>query len=196
MSARIPPGFAECWCRFDLPGDAEPMYVAIGLDLASGETPSVSTANAFDAIWQSNLDNRISSAYSIGPGYTLWGQDGGDIRTDSSNTPEQGDQAGAPLPNNCAVLIKKLTASGGRRNRGRMFVPGIPEGDVDSVGTISGTPLSAWQSIADDLWSTFVAHSAVDNVVLFHDSAPHTPTVVTDLQVATRIATQRRRMRP
>lgn len=196
MSARIPPGFAETWCRFDLPGDAEPMFISLGLDLASGETPSLATTNNFDSVWQTNLDNVLSSSYSVGPGFTLWGQDGGDIRIDATNTPEQGDQAGNPLPPNCAVLVQKRTALGGRRNRGRFYVPGIPEGNVDEVGTIAGATLSTWQTIVNDILSTFVALLTVDACVLLHNTAPFAPTPITDLEVAAKIATQRRRLRP
>lgn len=99
-------------------------------------------------------------------------------------------------PVNCSLLVNKATALGGRRYRGRMFVPpcGVNEGAVDSIGTISGSTLtsniSQWSSFYDDL--------VADNIIphLFHQGggAP-VPTPITAFTVQALMATQRRRMR-
>jgi len=196
MSARIPPGFAEIWVKFALPGDAEPMFSSLAVDLAPGESATLTLANSLMDVMLTNLDNVLSSSYAVQPGYVLFGNDGGDIRIDSTSTEQQGDVGENALPNNCAVLVRKVTGEGGRRNRGRMFIPGISEEAVDATGAIAGTPLSNWNSAFDDIQTTLVGLATVDNLVLLHDSAPHTPTVITDLVVQPKIATQRRRLRP
>lgn len=196
MSARIPPGFAEMWAQFNVPGDPEPMFISCGFDVAAGETPTLAITNSIMAIWDTNFDNVLSSSYTVGPGHIVWGNDGGDIRIDATNTPQQGDIATVASPQNAAILCRKLTAAGGRRGRGRFYVPGIPRDKVNEIGTIDGTHLSNFNSALDDIFSTLIAHAVVDALVLFHESAPHTPTAITDLVAVSPLATQRRRLRP
>lgn len=99
-------------------------------------------------------------------------------------------------PINCALLVSKATASGGRRNRGRLFVPPcqINEGAVNEVGQVSGATLST----ATNQWNNVVTGAAAIDVglVLFHQGigAP-APTAITALTVQSQLATQRRRMR-
>lgn len=99
-------------------------------------------------------------------------------------------------PNNLALLVTKNTGLGGRRNRGRMFVPPIyiNEGAIDSVGIISGSTLSSNQTF----WGGVItAMGAIDvSMVIFHQGAgAPAPTGVTSLTVQALAATQRRRMR-
>jgi len=98
-------------------------------------------------------------------------------------------------PNNAAVLVNKVTAGGGRRNRGRMFVcpSGVNEANADATGFMVSGDLTNIQ--AD--WSTaFAAMTAAGyNPVIFHATAPFTPTPITNLSVQQQMATQRRRMR-
>jgi hypothetical protein len=107
-----------------------------------------------------------------------------------------GSVSDACPPSNCALLVNKSTALGGRRYRGRMFVPvaQINEGAVDSVGVVSGSTLTA----AATAWNTAYTNLVADDVIphLFHQGggAP-VPTVVTAFTVQTQLATQRRRMR-
>jgi hypothetical protein len=99
-------------------------------------------------------------------------------------------------PNNLALLVTKNTGAGGRRNRGRMFVPPIyiNEGAVDSVGVISGSTLSSNSTY----WGNVIpGMAAIDvSMMLFHQGAgAPSPTGVTSLTVQALAATQRRRMR-
>lgn len=102
--------------------------------------------------------------------------------------------AGALTPN-VAVLIRKFTASGGRRNRGRMFVPPVwpPETNVSPNGAIAGTQLGDLQN-----WWEFVRAGMTTAglpIVLLHSQVPFTPTPVTSISVQAIVATQRRRLR-
>lgn len=196
MSARIPPGFAEVWVQFGRSDDPEPMYIALGVNLAAGVGASQAAADSILAAVPPGLDNMISTDYGIGPGHVIFGQDGGDIRIDGTATPVAGTQAGTALPQNCAVLFRKLTAVGGRRGRGRGFIPGIPEGNVTPNGSLTTayrtTAIAAVQQVLTDL----VATAEVTSLQLFHDTAPFQPTLITSLEVQPVIATQRRRLRP
>lgn len=102
----------------------------------------------------------------------------------------------AAPPANVAVLIHKRTTRGGRRGRGRMFIPwAMSEGDVDEVGNISTTRLTQLQTNAN----AFLASLATNEVpmVILHNpgkTSPGAPNAVTNLTVDRLIATQRRRL--
>jgi hypothetical protein len=99
-------------------------------------------------------------------------------------------------PSNCAVLIKKNTASGGRRYRGRLFLPPIflNEGAVDPAGNIAGSPLTSMQNQWNSFYDDLIAGDWVPT--LFHQGAgAPSPTAITSFTVQSLIGTQRRRMR-
>lgn len=196
MSARIPPGFAEAWMRFNTPGDAENMYISQGVELAAGAAASVGTADAILASMNSCFDGLISSAYSLGPGHVIFGNDGGDIRVDGTASPENGTQAATAYPPNVAILVRKNTNAGGRRGRGRLYFPGAPESSAGSDGQLDSTYRSTCQTALNALLVELEDGAPTDAAVVFHDTAPFTPTTITSYEVQQYVATQRRRLRP
>lgn len=197
MSSRIPAGFGELVIQWRLPADPEPMLCAIGLDLAVGVVPNVTEANLMISVAANVLDNVTSAAYTLGAGWVTYGQDGpDDIRVEGTETPIAGAGVGTALPNNCAALLRKVTNVGGRRGRGRMYVPGVLESSANEVGDLSAAALAAYVSAGTSLVFDLTALATIDSLVILHSSAPFTPTPITDITAAPRIATQRRRMRP
>lgn len=101
----------------------------------------------------------------------------------------------APVPINCALLVTKLTGIGGRRNKGRMYIPPFLPGEsqVDQNGILTGTVQAVIQGQID----AAVAANAADDIgyVLFHQTGSEIPTAITELRCENLIATQRRRMR-
>jgi hypothetical protein len=94
-----------------------------------------------------------------------------------------------------AVLVTKQTQFGGRTGRGRMFIPGILEGAVDSGGHIDGGTLGGWQSALDDLLSDMTEY-VVPPALLHGDQHPSlSPFPITAFNVSALVATQRRRQR-
>ena len=110
-------------------------------------------------------------------------------------TPVTGTASTQPLTVNTAVLINKTTGLGGRRNRGRMFVPPVKpqEAGVDGTGLISSIELSTLQGLWDSFYGQMITTGYTPQ--LFHQTAPFTPTPVTGFVVQPMVATQRRRMR-
>jgi hypothetical protein len=197
MSARIPPGFGEINMQFNLTGDPQPMITSLGLDLTTGVVPDQTEANTMLTAMQTAFDEVLTATYSIGPGWVIYGQDGpDDIRVDGTIAPVSGDQAVSPLVSNTAVLVRKVTGLGGRRNRGRMYIPGTPETWVDSLGQLELVNLTTWQTQMTNLRADLIGLPTIDNLVVLHESAPFTPTVITGLTVQRLVATQRRRLRP
>lgn len=105
---------------------------------------------------------------------------------------DNGGQSGSAMPPNVAYLIKKGTASGGRRNRGRMYLPGVAEANVDDTGLLNSVFLAA----AGADFASFIGFLTAEllPMVILHDG-PGAPTVVTSFQLDARAATQRRRLR-
>lgn len=107
-----------------------------------------------------------------------------------------GTLSDSAVPMNCALLVSKNTALGGRSNRGRMFVPPVRlnEGAVDAAGNIASSALASIQTLFDDWILALVADDFSPK--LFHQGpSPAAPTQITSLTVQSVIATQRRRMR-
>lgn len=92
-----------------------------------------------------------------------------------------------------AALVRKVTGIGGRRGRGRMFVLGVPEAEIDPAGEFSPAQLLSWQSSFEDFFDAMVT----DNIspVLLHADSGHVPVELTGFSVASTVATQRRRQR-
>lgn len=196
MSARIPPSFGELWFQFNVGGDPEPMYCALGVDLAAGVVPNQGEADTMLSTGIAALNDIVNDDYGLGPGHVIYGNDGGDIRIDSSITQVAGARTGTPVPQNTAFLVRKLTGSGGRRNRGRMYIPGVTNTDVTAIGGCTSGILTIAAATCTALQANLVALGTIDGLVLFHETAPFTPTPITSLEIQPRVATQRRRMRP
>ena len=192
----VPIGHVEFWLRFALTGDPEPMYTALAYEIA---TPPFTQAQAEICIdrMQDLIRARVCDDYTLDGGFALVGNDGGDLRYDVTQA-QAGQVVAQPLPQNCAVLLSKRTAVGGRANRGRMYVPGISGASVSPSGVLDGTTITNWQTTCSALMLSGMgaAGSNVLSPVLLHKSNAAAPTDLTVLDVSNRIATQRRRLRP
>jgi hypothetical protein len=97
-----------------------------------------------------------------------------------------------------SFIVKKVTASGGRRNRGRLFVPGVSEASVDGSGVVLPATLALMQTDWNDAL-TALATANIDMCIAhrYEAGAPVmlSPEPVTSLVVEGLVATQRRRQR-
>lgn len=199
MGLFIPPGFGQLNIIFSWVGDPEPMMTSIGVTLTDVPTG----ADVFDLYanggWSDLLQIMCSETVQVNNLNMDVGQDGGPpVVVDSVPLPaDAGTQNANCFPQNNSYLLKKRTALGGRAGRGRMFWPGCAEGNVDSIGVLDTAFRAAVQAVVDDILTSIPA-GPVDAYVLFHDedSFDPSPTGITSLLLDTRIATQRRRLRP
>ena len=198
MAALIPLGFAQVNLRWTLTGDLEEMVSTIGITLdGTSETPEAvaqSVATYWLAAWPAAS---LSNAYQFVGATAYVGQDGGPPASGEYLINSSGGSSSAKLPNNCAVLVRKNTGTGGRRNRGRMYLPAgyIDEGQVDNLGVINGAVVTSMQSQMNAFRTALAGSGEVGVPVILHSELPSTPTVVTSFSVQTRIATQRKRLR-
>lgn len=197
----VPIDFYDATFVFKAATGNREMTFSIGMEdsiLAGSRSAEEAADDMYDAAAQPGSIGAINSMIDD---YTFVG-------TSVAKGTATGDQVGqhfAPLvgtvtdscvPANCAVLVKKNTALGGRRFRGRIFQPPtlLNEGAVDASGNIAAGGVAAIQATWDQFSGQLVANGYLP--VLFHQGvgAP-APTLISSLQVTSLIATQRRRLR-
>lgn len=134
----------------------------------------------------------------------------GTISTTASNTwPAAGGTAGEAVAFNTSILVRKAIVADRSRRQGRMYVPGIPEADVASGYTLTGTARPLWQAEFDDFFNDL--QGTITNGGVPYDHYPAVVHVltrdanenpltgdsreVTAFSVQQVLATQRRRLR-
>lgn len=194
MSIVVPPGFANCQYLFELSGDPEWMATAVGVDLG-GATDYQAVA---DSLAQQFIDvfpiSAIADVYTFRGTKLTVGQAGGPPIIVEAAYVHIGNVASATfLPQNCAFLIRKGTALGGRQGRGRMYLPPFPiaETQVNHLGQLVAASQASLQGKINSWLLPEIEK------VLFHDASQGAmaPTPITSFLVDARIATQRRRLR-
>ena len=191
----IPPGYAQANFVFGgiaMPNGAE---VTLGIDVSGWAGTPTSAAIALASSWNTNLLDFQPSFVSFetvrvkyGPEAT--GPTGEAVGGGSGGSP------GNPTSPNVAYLVRKSTAFGGRAGRGRFYMPGVTEDNIDGGGVVLPAGRAAINTGLDDFRTGL---ESIDSpIVLLHGvGSPLTsPTPVTDLSLDARVATQRRRLRP
>lgn len=106
----------------------------------------------------------------------------------------QGDATLLPVPINCSMLLTKTTALGGRKYKGRAYLPPLYPGE--DVISHNGSINQAFVDNLNDWYGN--AYTELDGSALppylFHSGA-EAPTLIAGWSVSTLIATQRRRLR-
>lgn len=196
MALVIPPGYGQAVYRFALAGDSEEMlstlgYAAIG-SLATGQGAADQLFADFIVGFPSA---NIVAGYTFTGTRVLVGQAGGSpLVFESTASSIVGSNVGPALPPNCAYLVSKRTALGGRAHRGRMYLPPFLLGE-DAV-PVTGVMLEAQRSALQTRVNS--AFGSGEKVILHDSLTPGAlpPTVITSFRVQPRLATQRRRLRP
>lgn len=203
MSLEIPINFAQVTFVQRMAGDVDPYNCTIGIDarLAAGDNEAVLFQCA--AAWVQHILAGQSTDMTLESVRGTFGTDGVDPILVEFPSGAQGAASAAMLPQNCALLVRKNTALGGRRNRGRMYIPGIvPEGQVNNVGIITPQVFNGLQVQMNNFLKSISGEGNEGDLplvpVVLHNfklGAPLDPTPITSLSVQNPIATQRRRLR-
>lgn len=192
----IPNGFADVAYGMTLAGDPEPMFVTMGWEWVSGP-PAIEVLEGHYGRFVTLVRARYTSSFTFSECRFTFGTSTGNIPiVVFPEAPLAGSRTGVNhMPNNSALLIRKATALGGRKNRGRMFFPSPTEENVGVVGDVLTAERTAWNTMLT-AWLTGEATTLGLQPVLLHADGVTVPTVVTGLQTQSKIATQRRRLRP
>jgi hypothetical protein len=202
MPVEIPNLFAQVTVKLQHVSGSHVGAVVFGIADTDGLTDAIATA---DKVTQNYLDTWgvvTDLGVAIGPTIIQVGVGSGPPVSFVGSLTGTGTITGNVLPSNCALLVAKQTLTGGRRGRGRMFIPWVnDESNVDDVGIISSGSLSALQTAADDFLTALAdpgPSSDATPMFLLHNTEGETPagppSEVISLQCSQLIATQRRRL--
>lgn len=196
MGVVITPGFAEATQQFILTGARNPFSVTLGINPAPGDDAEI-IAGLVRSQWNTHVwtPSVKPTVYALGPCRVERKLLSGELEVFTVETITQGTNGTVQiLPPNCALLAQKRTGLGGRKNRGRMFVPPfmLNEADVDANGLINPSTLATVQGWFTSLFNGLDA--VTQSPVLFHSDGS-IPTQLTSFSLQNRIATQRERLR-
>jgi hypothetical protein len=187
----IPLGYSEIAMTWTGPAVPTGAVSVFGVDPAAGITDPLGIATAVrNAVTSSSLMDRLSSNVTITNIHCKNGPDSSGVFADLA-TSLVGASPGDSNPAT-AGLVNKTTALGGRKNRGRLFLPGLIEADVAQGGQITSTARTALQTQLTN-FLTDLASSDVPMVILH--TGIETPTLVTGLTLSSLLAVQHRRLR-
>jgi len=190
------PGFADVSMELTLTGFSRPAYITYGID-PSETNPVLIAADLYNAWNYAGSVNSVmdSNTTLTGIRVSLGTDGGGDIVASPLYT-LVGGAGKSSVPPNCAVLVHKTTARGGRRGRGRLFIPWmLAETEVDEAGIIMAATITTFNA-ALAVWLGRLNASNMPMVVLHGPGRTPTPApdVVTQLAADRLISTQRRRL--
>lgn len=165
--------------------------ITFGVDASTTQDPNV-VSNAIIAEWaasgiMSNVGGTVSTEtikVKLGPDAT------GPFQEEAMVT--SGGAAGSVTQPNTAILVHKRSNFGGPKNRGRWFIPGVVDEDVETDGTLDAARRTSMQTAVDAFLNG--VQVAGYNPVILH-SGLETPTTIVTMAVDGTVATQRRRLR-
>lgn len=200
MGVVIPVGFAQVVAEITCVGKVSPLSITIGAE-ATGVISASEVAEAYydaftelGSLFDSNPSDTWSNLYTFVGVHVTKMQASGPVLADFG-TPITGLGPIATVPINGAILARKSTERGGRKGRGRWFLPPVwvPEGSIDQVGGIAAPVLNLIQTRLQTFLSA--ASTSVALPVLLHQDELTPPDPITAITVQSLLATQRRRMR-
>ena len=202
MALVIPEGFAECAIELRNSGDPQPWYITFGVDLTNAAGDNIGAGDQINAAWNDSFNSSLRTTTThTGVRMTIGTGDPDNLVlfvADGTN----GTSSDEKLPQNCALLVSKTSAFGGRKNRGRFFIPNIlAESSVSEVGVIGAGTVANYQGFADLLLASLSPGDDgafnLPMMILHNNTGPSTPapTLVSKLSVSNVISTQRRRLR-
>lgn len=201
MGVVIPEGFAQANIKMNLTGKVETMVMTLGI---AGDLDPSPDEIAFRVDQALTVSGSLFAADQVDAMSNLWSYNGVDVTFMSSTGPilasfdnhVAGEATQAGLVINGCLLVRKGTAAGGRKNRGRLYMPPayLHEINVSAAGVIDSVVVSEMQARFLAFRTELVSNGALP--VLLHSlAAGLPPTGITSFTVESLIATQRRRLR-
>lgn len=202
MSVLIPNGFAQITLPLQHVSGSHVGAVVFGVQFDDPISEGQDLCDKMTLDYNETVGVRSDAGVLIGPAIARVGSASGTPVSFVGALQEEGDLTGDVEPSSVAVLARKVTLTGGRRGRGRIYFPWIlPHDKVDDVGQIDPTFKVTLQGMCDD-WMTLLSSARggvqATPMVLLHEeegsTPPGTPSSVTGLIVQSLIGTQRRRL--
>ena len=191
----IPPGYAQA--NFIFTGAALPTGAecTLGFDISGGSPTPTAMANSLATDWAAaDIEMSYVNDVTLSSIMVKFGPDTvGPSAVVATNIPGTG--VDDPCPPNVTLLIRKNTALGGRAGRGRLYLPGVPEGSVSQAGVVDAATVTDTTTRFNNFLTACIADGNIP--VLLHGlSGPIlVPTEITSFACQAIAATQRRRLR-
>jgi hypothetical protein len=188
----IPSGYANILIPYKHSGSARSAAVTFGVKNEGAFATPNAVANAVWNAWDPEVTVAVDSDVTVGPVQASVNY-GGDPVTGFGDDSSIGGTGLSSIPGNGALLVQKLSILGGRKNRGRFYLPwSLQEANVDELGGVAGGTVTDYQAIFDNVLAALTTEDVP--MVILH-SVAGTPATVSQLVVQSTIGTQRRRIR-
>lgn len=191
-----PPGFADVSMKLNLSTYNRPAFITYGVNPTATDPAIV--ANSLVSAWldSGSMNSKLDSNVTMSEVTVRLGTDGGEDLIGSAVNTIAGTAGLSSPPPNVAVLIYKRTARGGRRGRGRLYVPWfVGSTNMTEDGVIAAATITA---LATSIGTWFTALQTRNvPMYLLHSpgkTTPGAPNEVTSLVLSNVVATQRRRL--
>lgn len=195
MPLNIPIGYSQV--AFHHSGEALSGEAICTIGLFHEASPSFQSA--FDDVslaWAESFLPHMHPSYRYEKLTAVTPTEGGLLSFESVAGNNPGTSAGTALPPNVAILLRKVTGYAGKANRGRMYLPGVTG---EALSGSNKAELSAFTLTNLNLAAASFLGLVIDALcvaTLLHQvGIPDPPRQLTDLNPATRLATQRGRLR-
>lgn len=195
MTVQIPPGYATLAVEHWLLNYPRPAVCVWGLSLDGLVLDPVAMANQLQGAYVDAFSPGIDSNVTIRASRLTIGQDAADpiVATATSSSP--GQAVRESVPPSLAVMLDLHTNLGGRRNRGRKYVPwASSDGSVSEQGALEASAISGWNTRAANFITRLETLDA--SPVILHGTGVTSvpaPTPVTSITCNPVIRTQRNR---
>ncbi len=190
----IPIGFAQVNHIFAGVAAPQGAQVVYGVDVTAGINDPVQVAEDAHGAFGDQIMGRLCVSLTLERTLVKFGPIVDGPSGEFSNF-ILGSQNANSVPPNVSVLVSKKGTLGGRRNAGRMFLPGYEEAKVGADGAVSAGGINELQTALNIFLGDLQVTDTIDNMVILHSDAAVAPTPVNSLIVQSIVATQRRRLR-
>jgi hypothetical protein len=198
------PGYAECSLPLRHSLVTRTAYLTWAVKPTSLTATAIAAAVESAVFVSSSLSSVIDSNVLIGPVTVKLGVDGAEDQVAVGGSSYNGTLAGGSPTPNVATLVIKHTSRGGRRGKGRLFIPWcVSTSNMDEAGHIDNASISFVNTRMATFLSTLTSNvvpmylthsqSTKPNGTEPHDSGGP-PNLVTSLTCDATVATQRRRL--
>lgn len=194
MPIVIPAGFSQAAVEITIPGDAGPALLVFGYEQSPLSSPDDNAAAVGASITKANGLQTVMTSDCFISSVTVRQNDGDPfLKTGFALVGVTGIQALPTSVIQVCALLKKGTGFAGRSQRGRMYIPGVPEAQVNAGGFYTSAYFTSLVNTGNEILTELDAQLVP--MVLLHSDPALTPSPVTSLAPDAKAATQRRRLR-